>query len=138
MSEPAIKPCPFCGRAPGYSTRASSQADASPTGEVFFLFCHCGSYSARAHQWDHTRAGVIAKWNTRVDLVTVDGLNVHALRELCLLVGVWRNVRCMAPGPSMVPGSTAELCDGANHLADCPVECALQDVLAAHNKLESR
>lgn len=33
-------------------------------------------------------------------------------------------------------GADDSLCDGDNHLMECPVERARQDILAAHNKVE--
>lgn len=56
-------PCPFCGRAPQATDRAS---DATSTGHVWFLVCMCGGYSARAHQMGETRAEAVALWNRRV------------------------------------------------------------------------
>lgn len=59
--------CPFCGRPPRGATRPS-------TGDqpwVSFIYCHCGGYSARAHQFgegetpDLSVAAVVEKWNRR-------------------------------------------------------------------------
>lgn len=66
MSAPTIeekpRPCPFCGRAPVESDRASDHTD---TGHVFFIYCHCGTFSAHAHQNGSTREQVLNLWNGR-------------------------------------------------------------------------
>jgi hypothetical protein len=58
------------------------------------------------------------------------------LIELVKTVDTWREAVCTTQAPlrhgHRVEG---EYCDGANHLIDCPVEKALQDVLAIHNKI---
>lgn len=72
------------------------------------------------------------------------------LEELAKLVGAWRSARCTWPLPeaddARVYGrkdgtvykadcDAPEYCVGDNHLAECPVEIARQDVIAAHNAL---
>lgn len=67
MSEVKEKPlgCPFCGRDPISSYRATASYDRSGTGQIHFLSCMCGGFSARAHQYGDTYEEVLAKWNTR-------------------------------------------------------------------------
>ncbi len=55
------------------------------------------------------------------------------LLELRDMMSRYRRARCEAW--SMVEGEVQH-CDGENHLEDCPVEIAWQDVLAAHNVLD--
>lgn len=50
---------------------------------------------------------------------------MNLLQALCDAVTVWRNAHC-------VYGSS---CQGENHLDDCPVELATQDLIDAHDKL---
>ncbi len=60
----------------------------------------------------------------------------RARQQLIDAVKAWREATCLyarAPGQS---GDDAARCDGDNHLMECPVECARQDILAAHNKVE--
>lgn len=134
MTDPAIKPCPFCGRHPSYTSMAGN-----PAPHVFS--CQCGTYEITARaQWGD-RAGALLRWNHRVDLVTVDGMNVRDLKELCNLVSAWRATRCPHASAAVAArreGVPWELCDGDNHVEDCPVEIALQEVLAIHNKLVPR
>lgn len=130
MTEPVIKPCPFCGRHPSYTSMAGN-----PAPHVFS--CQCGTYEITARaQWGD-RAGALLRWNTRVDLVTVDGMNVRALKELCDLVTAWRDAKCSFPGPRYCE-PLDDKCDGENHLENCAQELALQEVLAIHNKLVPR
>lgn len=64
-----FKPCPFCGRQPRLTTRPAAEVEGG--GWLSFLACHCGGYSARAHQFakgttaKDARDAVMAKWNTR-------------------------------------------------------------------------
>lgn len=53
----------------------------------------------------------------------------RARQELIDAVKTWREVPCAR----QIDG---ERCDGDNHLMECPVERARQDILAAHNKVE--
>ena len=64
MPEVALKPCPFCGRPPGRRDRAATSGE-NGTGHCWFIFCHCGGYSARAHIYGKTEAEAIALWNGR-------------------------------------------------------------------------
>lgn len=62
----------------------------------------------------------------------------QARQQLIEAVKAWREERCLyarayPPGRA---GSDDSLCDGDNHLEECPVECARQDLIAAHNKVE--
>lgn len=63
---PELKGCPFCGRQPRLTARAATDSEQSPTGEVFFVTCHCGGYSAKAWQRGCSLAEVQAAWNTRI------------------------------------------------------------------------
>jgi Lar family restriction alleviation protein len=62
-----LLPCPFCGRDPKKLIRAASESEIS-TKEYNALSCHCGGYSARAHQFAGTWDEVVEKWNTRYDV----------------------------------------------------------------------
>ena len=55
-------PCPFCGRAPEQSSRASEWNE---SGRVFFIRCMCDGYAANAHMSGQTLEEVLTKWNTR-------------------------------------------------------------------------
>ena len=57
----------------------------------------------------------------------------RARQQLIDAVKEWREATCLYAQP---PGLDGELCDGDNHVMDCPVERARQDILAAHNKVE--
>jgi len=62
----------------------------------------------------------------------------HARQQLIDAVKAWRETPCLyarAYPPGRVSGDDS-LCDGDNHLEECPVERARQDLLAAHNKVE--
>ena len=54
----------------------------------------------------------------------------RARQQLIDTIKAWRE----APCTGLV--GVGDLCNGDNHLADCPVELARQDILAAHNKVE--
>jgi hypothetical protein len=56
------KGCPFCGRVPEVSFRASKW---NITGEAHFVVCYCGGHGARAHIMSDTEADARTKWNTR-------------------------------------------------------------------------
>ena len=57
----------------------------------------------------------------------------RARQQLIDAVKVWREAVCFAPSRGdPAPG----FCDGDNHLMECPVESARQDILAAHNKVD--
>jgi hypothetical protein len=61
-----------------------------------------------------------------------------ARQELIDAVKAWREARCLFEGatpPRKTP--VPELCFGDNHLEECPVERARQDLLAAHNRVEA-
>ncbi len=58
---------------------------------------------------------------------------IQRLEELAKLVGAWRSARCAYA--RVHPNVMAVRCDGDNHVADCPVELARQEMLAAHNAL---
>ena len=59
----------------------------------------------------------------------------RAQQQLIDAVKQWREAIC--PYPSPPAGADAdEVCDGDNHVMECPVERARQDILAAHNKVE--
>lgn len=53
----------------------------------------------------------------------------RARQDLIDAVKAWREAQC-------VRQLDGELCDGDNHLMECPIERARQDILAAHNKVE--
>ena len=134
MTEPEIKRCPFCGRHPSYTSSAQRP-------QHHALSCQCGTVVETAHMQSTSREGVILKWNTRVDLVTVDGMSVRALKELCDTVTAWRATRCPHASAAVAArraGVPWDLCDGDNHVEDCPVQNALDEVLAAHNVLVPR
>jgi hypothetical protein len=66
-----IRECPFCGRQPEISTRAAGEGERdNTTGQITFINCKCGTYSARAWQYGHTRAEAIAAWNTRAPIAS--------------------------------------------------------------------
>lgn len=59
-------------------------------------------------------------------------------QELIDAVKAWREAPCLyartyPPGRAIGDDS---LCDGDNHLMECPVERAREDLIAAHNKVE--
>jgi hypothetical protein len=56
-----------------------------------------------------------------------------ARQQLIDAVKAWRAAPCLYARP---PGLNGELCDGDNHIMECPVEQAREDILAAHNKVE--
>jgi hypothetical protein len=53
----------------------------------------------------------------------------RARQDLIDAVKAWREAQCTRQ-------LDGELCDGDNHLMECPIERARQDILAAHNKVE--
>ena len=55
-------PCPFCGRAPEQSSKAS---DWTESGKVFYIFCMCDGHKSNAHISGDTLDEALAKWNTR-------------------------------------------------------------------------
>ena len=57
----------------------------------------------------------------------------RARQQLIDAVKEWREATCLYAQP---PGFDGELCDGDNHVMECPVEKGRQDILAAHNKVE--
>jgi hypothetical protein len=58
----------------------------------------------------------------------------RARQELITAVKEWREATCLYQvGTRQRDG---EMCDGDNHLMECPIERARQDILAAHNKIE--
>jgi transcription elongation factor Elf1 len=57
-----LKCCPFCGRKPDVSCRASSLTNDS---NIWTIYCHCGTHSAHAHQFANSAEEVVAKWNSR-------------------------------------------------------------------------
>lgn len=59
------------------------------------------------------------------------------LEQLATCVGTWREAKCSHPRPShgFMSDAEVQLCDGDNHLENCSVELARQDILAAHNAL---
>ncbi len=75
-----LLPCPFCGGEPTIGERPDN---IDGTEFVCFVSCHCGGYSARAHQFakcktpEAARCEAIAAWNRRTsrlaEQVTGDG-----------------------------------------------------------------
>lgn len=71
---PDLKPCPFCGSAPGTLARPDNI-----DGTEFYaaVFCHCEGYSATAHAGrsgktlDEARTAAHAAWNRRAALAAV-------------------------------------------------------------------
>ena len=60
----------------------------------------------------------------------------RARQQLIDAVKAWREAPCLY-ARTYPPGSGGDaLCEGDNHLMECPVERARQDILAAHNKVE--
>ena len=57
-----------------------------------------------------------------------------ARQELIDAVKVWREAVCSTPALPRHDNSLR--CDGDNHLMECTVERARQDILAAHNEVE--
>lgn len=59
-------------------------------------------------------------------------------QQLIEAVKAWREATCLYARryPPGRKGDDDSLCDGDNHLMECPVERARQDILAAHNKVE--
>ena len=60
----------------------------------------------------------------------------RARQQLIDAVKAWREATCLFAGATPPRRGVPELCDGDNHLMECPVERARQDILAAHNKVE--
>jgi hypothetical protein len=61
-----------------------------------------------------------------------------ARQQLIDAVKAWRETRCLyarAYPPGHAIGDDS-LCVGDNHLEECPVESARQDLIASHNKVE--
>jgi len=58
----------------------------------------------------------------------------HARQQLIDAVKAWREASCLYHVGTR--GRDGDLCDGDNHLMECPIERARQDILAAHNKVE--
>ena len=58
----------------------------------------------------------------------------RARQQLIDAVKEWREAPCLYQvGTQQRDG---DLCDGDNHVMECPVERGRQDILAAHNKVE--
>ena len=57
----------------------------------------------------------------------------RARQELIDAVKAWREATCLYARP---PGFEGELCDGDNHVMECPVETARGDILSTHDKIE--
>lgn len=57
----------------------------------------------------------------------------QARQQLIDAVKAWREAPCLYARPS---GHDGEICDGDNHVMECPVERARQDILASHDKVE--
>jgi hypothetical protein len=63
----------------------------------------------------------------------------RARQALIDAVKEWREATCLFEGatpPRPPRHGIPELCDGDNHLMECPVERARQAIIAAHNKVE--
>ena len=60
----------------------------------------------------------------------------QARHQLIDAVKAWREATCLFARGDTSRRGVAERCDGDNHLMECPVEAARQDILAAHNKVE--
>lgn len=58
-----------------------------------------------------------------------------AWQSLIDCVGAWRDAKCTTQFQDVRERGKAGFCDGDNHLAECPVERARQDVIAAHNNV---
>lgn len=58
----------------------------------------------------------------------------RARQQLIDAVKAWREAPCLYQGGTRQ--RDGDLCDGDNHLMECPIERARQDILAAHNKVE--
>ena len=62
----------------------------------------------------------------------------RARQQLIDAVKEWREAPCLY-ARQYPPGREKDddaLCDGANHLMECPAESARQNILAAHDKVE--
>lgn len=57
--------------------------------------------------------------------------DVQRLEELAALVGAWRSSRCAFASYATL----GDRCEGANHIAQCPIQRAIDDVVSAHNAL---
>lgn len=56
---------------------------------------------------------------------------MYEVKDMLALVQAvtnWRSVHCLY----------RKQCDGENHLEDCPVEIALQEILTIHNRMVPR
>jgi hypothetical protein len=64
---PNMKGCPFCGRAPGVISRATSpgETDDGDGKTIYFASCTCGGRWARAHQSGCSLAELADAWNRR-------------------------------------------------------------------------
>jgi len=59
----------------------------------------------------------------------------HARQALIDAVKAWREAPCLY-AKAYPPGQLGdELCDGDNHLMECPVERSRQEILSAHDKV---
>ena len=58
----------------------------------------------------------------------------RARQQLIDSVKEWREAPCLYQVGTLK--RDGEMCDGDNHLMECPIERARQDILAAHNKIE--
>jgi Lar family restriction alleviation protein len=57
-------PCPFCGRSPRVTSRATATGESGS--EIWFAACHGGGYAAHAHQFAESEASLADKWNKRI------------------------------------------------------------------------
>ena len=58
--------CPFCGRVPNVSHRASSETE---TKEVWFASCFCDGFVTHAWQSEHSFEALAEVWNKRHNAV---------------------------------------------------------------------
>lgn len=134
MTEPAnptpeaLAPCPFCGREVCLVGRASGPSEGNVVSKfACFIACHCGGYSARAHQSgfgqtpEEAKAKAIAAWNTRA---AAPHVSREAVRSLRTLVETWRaRARLHSTEPGFFPHGQSSAFN------DCAIE--LETALAA-------